>query len=457
MSRPALGIDVGLTGARAALVDADGRVLARSQMHPIPSNASGAEDPRSWYDALRQAAGDVVRDASESRPGSISVAGAGCRPVIVDEGLEPLLPARLAAHDTRARSQRVELARALGVPAEALADHAAPILLRWREHEPAAFRRAVVALDTTSFLVSRLTGEPAIDRITAADYLLPGIEALVPIPEPREPDAVAGPLTSPAAADLGLDPGIPVTVGTYDSYVDIDALGGQAHEGSLLLGTTMVVATGSRLEPGIVGDLRVVEAVGRRRLLAGWTSAAGGSIDWSRARFGAGDVAALAPGAGGLVALPYLAGERTPVWDVDARGAILGLTGATTALELERAVLDGVALSGRDIVERMRDAGHDPGRWRAGGGGVHHPAWLQAASDAMRAPIDAVDITGGVAAAVFGLRALGADPAVPVIRSVKPDPARADRFDRLYQLYGGLYRELARTMHELGELDRDHQ
>ena len=289
MSRPALGIDVGLTGARAALVDADGRILARSQMHRIPSDASGAEYPRSWFDGLRQAAGEVLRHAPESRPGSISVAGAGCRPVIVDERLEPLLPARLAAHDV-ARSQRAELAHTLGVPVEALADHAAPTLVRWREHEPAAFGRAVLALDTTSFLVCRLTGEPAIDRITAADYLLPATEPVVPIPQPREPDAIAGPLTSPAAADLGLDPGIPVTVGTYDSYIDIDALGGESGEGSLLLGTTMVVATGSRLEPGIAGDLRVVEAVGRRRLLAGWTSAAGGSIDWSQARFGAGDV-----------------------------------------------------------------------------------------------------------------------------------------------------------------------
>jgi xylulokinase len=456
MSRPALGIDVGLTGARAALVEADGRILARSEMHPIPSDASGAEDPRTWYDGLRRVVGEVLRHFSASQPGSISVAGAGCRPVLVDERLEPLLPARLAAHDV-ARSQRAELARTLGVPAGALADHAAPTLLGLRDHDPAAFRRAVFALDTTSFLISRLTGKPTIDRITAADYVLPGTEPLVPIPEPREPDAVAGPLTSTAAADLGLDQGIPVTVGTYDSWVDIDALGGRVGDNSLLLGTTMVLATGSQLEPGIAGDLRVVEAVGRRRLLAGWTSAAGGSIDWARSQLGAGDVAALEPGAGGLVALPYLAGERTPVWDADARGAIVGITSDTTNVELERAVLDGVALSGRDIVERMRAAGHDPGRWCAGGGGVHHPAWLQAASDALRAPIEAVDITGGVAAAVFGLRSLGADPAVPVIRSVEPDPARADRFDRLYQLYRGLSRDLIRTMHELSELDRYHQ
>jgi xylulokinase len=120
-------------------------------------------------------------------------------------------------------------------------------------------------------------------------------------------------------------------------------------------------------------------------------------------------------------------------------------------------MLDGVALSARDIVERMRAAGHDPDRWRAGGGGVHHAAWLQAACDALDRPIDAVDVTGGVAAAVFGLRSLGHEPVLPVLRSVEPDASNAGRFDRLYGLYRGLYSALAPTMHELGKLDEGHQ
>jgi xylulokinase len=447
----ALGIDVGLTGARAALVAADGRIVARSRTLGSPT-----EDPRGWYQQLRKAVAEVRDQAPDARPAIVTVAGAGCRPVLVDEQLQPLLPARLAAHDDRTGAQRAQLAQMLGVPAGELADHAAPKLLWWREHEPDAFRRAMLAVDTTGLLVGRLTGEPTIDRITASDYLLPGGERIVPIPEPREPDAISGTLTAQAAAELGLEAGIPVTVGTYDSYVDINALGGRSGDGRLLLGTTMVLATETDLEPGAADDLRVVEVV-RGRLLAGWTSAAGASIDWARDRFGSGDVSALAPGSGGLLALPYLAGERTPVWDAEARGAIVGLTAATTSAELERAILDGVALSGRDIAERLRGAGHDPGRWRSGGGGVHHSAWLQAASDALRAPIDAHDITGGVAAAVFGLRSLGADPAVPVVRTVEPDPVRADRYDRLYPLYRQLHPQLVETTHALGRLDRGHQ
>jgi len=451
MSGAALGIDVGLTGARAALVATDGRIVARSRTLGSPT-----EDPRGWYQQLLQAVAEVRDQAPDARTAVVTVAGAGCRPVLVNERLQPLLPARLAAHDDRTVAQRAQLAQMLGVQAGELADHAAPTLLWWREHEPDAFRRAALAVDTTGLLIGRLTGEPTIDRITAADYLVPGGEQIVPIPEPREPDAIAGELTAQAAVELGLEPGIPVTVGTYDSYVDIDALGGRSSEGSLLLGTTMVLATETDLEPGAAGDLRVIEAV-RGRLLGGWTSAAGASIDWARDRFGSGDVSALAPGSGGLLALPYLAGERTPIWDAEARGAIVGLTAATTSAELERAIMDGVALSGRDIAERLREAGHDPGRWQAGGGGIHHSAWLQAASDALRAPIHAHDITGGVAAAVFGLRSLGADPAVPVVRTVEPDPARADRYDHLYQLYRQLNPQLVETMHALGRLDRGHQ
>jgi xylulokinase len=430
MSDTALGIDLGLTGVRAALVETDGRIVARSRAPERPG-----DDPRGWYRQLRGCVADLLEQAPHARPEVVTVAGAGCRPVLVDRRLEALLPAPLAAHE--------------------LVDHAETTLRRWRDQQPDAYAVAAMAVDTTGLLVGWLTGTPTIDRITVADYLAPGGEPVVPIPAPREPRAIAGTLTGEAAGELGLAAGTPVTVGSYDSYVDIDALE-TAGSGTVLLGTTMVLTTETELEPGEHGDLRVVDLVGGCRL-GGWTSAAGGSIDWAGDRLRAGDVSALAPGAGGLLALPYLAGERTPVWDVRARGVIVGITGATTTAELERAMLDGVALSARDIVERMRAAGHDPKRWRAGGGGINHHAWLQATSDALSRPIDAFDITGGVAAAVFGLRALGADPAVPVLRTVEPDAGNAARFDRLSALYRGLYPALAEIMHGLGDLDDDHQ
>ena len=264
--------------------------------------------------------------------------------------------------------------------ASALIDHAAPVMHWWREHAPDAFNRAAYAIDATGFLVSWLTGHPVMDRITRDDYVLPGLDPPLPIPAAGEPLDVAGELGPTAAAALGLDVGVPIALGTYDSWVDLESLGGTSR---ILLGSTMILTTEARVGPGDAGDLRSVVLPGGERALSGWTSAAGSTIAWSHDRFGSEDVAGLEPGAGGLLALPYLAGERTPVWDPDARGAVVGLTTATSAAQLSRAFLDAVALSARDIAERMGALGHASARWRVGGGGIHDAAWLQATSDAL--------------------------------------------------------------------------
>ena len=130
----------------------------------------------------------------------------------------------------------------------------------------------------------------------------------------------------------------------------------------------------------------------------------------------------------------------------------MGLTTETSAAELGRAFLDAVALSARDIVERMRGVGHAPVRWRVGGGGIHDAGWLQATSDALSAKLDVVDVTGGVGAAVFALRAAGHDPSVPVERTVAPNPPAARRYDQLYPLYRELYAPLRATTRALAEL-----
>ena len=450
MSAVGLGIDVGLTGPRAALVRADGEVVGRSA---APVGAARA-DARTWPPAVAQ----TVREALASAPGhevaAVGVAAAGPQPILVDELLEPLLPAGLTALDRRPAAQRNRLAARAGVRPGELADHALPTLLWWREHEPEAVAAAAHALDATGYLVAWLTGRPAMDRITQADYVLAGVDPPVPIPAPTEPLAVAGPLRPEAASAIGVTAGVPVAVGTYDSWVDLESTGGESR---ILLGSTMVLATATEAAPGVAGDLRSVVLPGGARMLSGWTSAAGSTIAWARARFGGDGMAELLPGAGGLVAVPYLEGERTPVWDPDARGAVVGLTAATSSAELGRAFVDAVALSARDIVERMRGLEHRPTRWRAAGGGVHDSVWLQATSDALAAELDVVDVTYGVGAAAFGLRAAGHDLRLPLATTVSPRPEAADRYDRIYPLYRGMYPPLCSTMSALGALEEAYQ
>jgi xylulokinase len=152
--------------------------------------------------------------------------------------------------------------------------------------------------------------------------------------------------------------------------------------------------------------------------------------------------------------LPYLAGERTPVWDPHAGGVLVGLTLGTRRADLYRAFVDGIALSARDHVERMRAVGLEPARWRASGGGTLDETWLQATADAIGAPLDVVAHSGdAVGPAVLALRASGTDAVLPVVREVGPDPRRSVRFDELYDAYRELYPATASVLHRLARSD----
>jgi len=185
------------------------------------------------------------------------------------------------------------------------------------------------------------------------------------------------------------------------------------------------------------------------------------ALDWCAAMLGLqpGEtpvgVAALNPGAGGLLALPHLAGERSPLWDPLARGSIVGLTLQTTAAEVYRSILDAVALSARDLTERMAGEVPPPDRWRVGGGAVRNSAWLHATCDAVGKPFDVVDEPGGVAAAAFAQSARGHEPIPTVTWRLVPDMERHARFTTLFDMYRNQYPALAETMHLLGRLDNE--
>jgi xylulokinase len=439
----ALGIDVGVSAVRGAIVDADGRVLAaaRRELTTLLGRGRAEHDPREWLTG----AFAVGREASGRAGGHVDAVGVGAlgpAPVLVDAGLEPLTPALLFSLDRRAEEQRADL----GVTH----DHALPKLLWWQEHEPAIWRRAATALDATGFLVARLTGRPTMDAVTRLDYG----EAPLELPTPADPLAVAGGLNMDAAQQLGLAAGTPVATGTYDTYVDVAGVGAQKPgDGCVLLGSTLVVCRviDARVEcPG----LEVSSYPGEGLLLGGWTTTGGSSLSWFTRHLGRQpDVAELEPGAGGLVALPYLAGERTPVRDAQARGLMLGLTLETTFEELYRSLVDGVALSARDHAERLRGAGLLPARWLTGGGGARNEAWLRATADALGAPLDVVAGAGdAVGAAHLALRSIGVEPTRPVERRVEPDSGRAARFDALYEVYRTLHPQLADAMRRLDEL-----
>jgi xylulokinase len=428
---------------RAAVLDEDGRLLGASRRSLRPQLARGrAElDPAAWLNAVLDAGGEAARGCDGVEV--VAVCALGPAPLLVDASLEPLTPALLFSLDRRAEAECERLGTTH--------DHALPKLLWWREHEPAVWRRAASALDLTGFLVARLTGRAVQDSITRADYEHPTEAPPLPLPEPVDPLAQAGGLRVDAARALGLTVGTPVVAGTYDTYADIAAAGvRQPGDACVLLGSTLVIGR-AVAEPVECPGLEVSRYLGAGLFLGGWTATAGVALDWFRRELGAVDGAeSLEPGAGGLLALPYFAGERTPVWDPQASGVVVGLSLGTRRADLYRALVDGIALSARDLVERLEAVGLAPSRWRASGGGTHDETWLGATCDAVGAPLDVVEhAEKAVGPAVLALRAVGADVTLPVVREVTPDQARSARFDDLYAGFRELYRATAPVLHRL--------
>jgi xylulokinase len=411
------------------VLDSDGHLRGRA-VKPLETVITGPgraeHDPRAWLAGALETGCEAVAQAGRVDVVAVGIGALGPAPVLVDARLEPLTPALLFALDRRAEEQR----NRLGVSD----DHALPKLHWWRETDPERFGRAAWALDATGYLVSALTGEPTMDSITRAAYEHLGVDAGVGLPPPRPPLTSAGHLAPDAARKLGLSPATPVAVGTYDTYVDVAGCGVGPGDGCLLLGSTLAVyavVTGGAAGSG----LELTPYPGEGLLLGGTNAAAGSVLRWLAALLGgdeselAAAAAKLEPGSGGVLALPYLAGERVPFSDAGARGALVGLTFATGRAELVRAVVDALALAAVSVAERLPER---PG-WRASGGGCRNSAWLRATADALGAPIEVVQHAGeAVGPAILGLRSVGLEPPVRIAAQVEPFTENTRRFEELY-------------------------
>jgi xylulokinase len=454
----ALGLDVGISGARAAVVDERGARLGTGRSrcrHARRSRRVAEHDPGAWLVEIGAAARQAVERAGVSDVDAIAVGALGPAPVLLDADLRPLLPAPLFSMDPRAERYRGSI---VASGADVGPDHVRPRLLAWCETEPEAVARAAWAVDATGYIVGSLVGRPVIDRVTAADHEVEGAPSPVPMPDPEEPLAVAGVLNDDGAGLLGIRAGAPVAVGTYDTFVDVAALPSGPGDVAMLLGSTLVLgavtgARADRVPDGLRGSLHV----GPGAFVGGWTSTAGAALEWVGQALGGHDasaaletVAGREPGGDGLLAFPALAGERAPVWDPLASGALLGLTMSTDAPAIVRAVLDGVALSSLDLFDRLRPLTGDEPRVWVGGGGVRSGAWLHASADALGVPVRAArDLVDAGAAARFALRVAGVDAPPLRTETIEPDQARHERYRDLLPIYVSLYPASADAMHRL--------
>jgi gluconokinase len=197
-----------------------------------------------------------------------------------------------------------------------------------------------------------------------------------------------------------------------------------------------------------------------RALVGGATSEGGNVLAWCRRHLALpedGDALeaaldAVAPDGHGLTALPFLAGERSPGWRPEARAAVAGVSLATTAAEITRALLEGVALRLADIYDRLRPLAADDHVVVASGGALSHsPVWAQIVTDALGVSVALDDDVEASArgAALLALEALGAPVPVapPPLRVLRPAPERHARYRAARERQRRLYDNVVGFIH----------
>lgn len=442
-----IGLDVGTSGVKGVAIDEDGAVGAvAEEAYPLSAPHPGwaEQNPEDWWRASQRVLARLPQ-------GPVGLSGQMHGLVVLGEQDEVLRPAILW-NDQRTGAECAEIELRIGLDRlleltgnRALPGFTAPKLLWLRRHEPEVYARIRHILLPKDYVRFRLIGERTIDAADASGTLLFDVarrrwseevcEALeVPLdwlPSAHESPEVAT-AGDQAAGALGVGIAAPGAL-------------------SIVLGTSGVVFA---VLPRYEVDSRLhvfCHAVPGRWHAMGVMLSAAGSLAWLRDVVGT-EYAALdaeashwEAGVDGLLFAPYLAGERTPHVDPEARGAFTGLSFRHDRGALTRAVMEGVAFGLRDSLELLRELRVEASVGRVSGGGARSELWVRIVASALRLPIERMQLEEGAAygaallagihAGVFADAADAVERCVRVRETIEPEWDYEDTYARFRSLY----------------------
>ncbi len=499
--RCVLGIDVSTTGAKALLISETGPVIASATTeYPLltPRPNWSEQDPQTWWEATVSAIRTCLDKARSVTNSKIEVVGIGLSgqmhgSVFLDNHGKVLRPAILW-NDQRTELQCREITETIGFNKlieltfnRALAGFTAPKILWLRQNEPEVHARVSKVLLPKDYIRYRMTGEFATEVSDASGTLLFSVaerkwsqEMLQGLNIPREwlPDCfespeISGYISKESAKSMGLTEGTPIVGGGGDQAAG--AVGNgivQSGLASCVIGTSGVIfwhADKPAFDP--MGRLHsFCHAVPGKWHLMSVTLSAGGALRWFRNALCQNEIteaklkrtspyqiidqeaASVPAGSEGLIFLPYLAGERTPYADANARGAFLGLSLRHTKAHMARAVLEGVTMSLKDCLELGQELEVGTTKIYLSGGGAKSAYWQQLAADIFETEVARIGVDEGPAYGAAILAAVGVGlfnsveeacaKLIHTVDSKLPDSARSQVYRRLYALYQPLYRTL---------------
>ncbi len=509
-----LGMDYGTGGAKVCIIGAGGEVLGFSfEEYPFFHDHPGwsEHDPVLYWEIAcrltQRALAESRVDARQIR--GIAVSSALPSMVMVDAEHNPIHRAynlldRRATREVAWLKEHVGEDRLFQISGNRLEDHPTIVNLLWeKEHRPESFRQVWKALTIDGFITLKLTGKATLnvsaggfygvaynlrtlcfetevlDEIGLSPDLMPDLYACTDI---------VGEVTAEAAAQTGLAPGIPVAAGQVDCNAGY--LGaGSTQEGDLqcnlgTVGNFGLVFKDVDFSFSPVGRLMInfpYTVDSRTTYITVPTTMTGGqSIRYLRDAFSQVEVevervlgvssydllnleaAKVSLGSEGLIILPFLMGERTPIWDVYARGVVFGLSMNHSKGHLVRAMMEAVAYAMYDSFRLIQESGLEVNLPLVmNEGGAVSVLWRQIITDVFNVPIVLVKrrtgapfgdaILAGVATGIydgFGIAKEWAE----YIEPMEPDPANHERYMAYFELYKRIYEHVKEDFVDLARL-----
>ncbi|MFQ5445775.1 MAG: gluconokinase [Saprospiraceae bacterium] len=434
-----IGLDIGTTNAKAIAVSSDGRLLAaESASYPAVSPQTGYAEQDT--DVVVAACLKVLKKAvlCEGQLAGIAFSAAMHGVLPVDESGQPLSRCIIWA-DNRSSGYASQLKhstvgasiyRRTGTPLHSMS----PLCkIAWlRDHDPEVFQRAHKFVSIKEYLVFRLTGEWAVDYSLASATGLFDNAGLHWHPEALDfaglrPESLSTPVSPyhvfrtwlPGMAEkLDIEPGTPLIIGASDGCLaNLGELATEPGDAVITIGTSAALR--------VTQNKALVDKKGRifnYLLTAGWYVAGGASNNGGSAwqwlcddfmKTPLEEAARLAqsvnPGTDGLLFLPWLLGERAPIWNEAARGVFLGISGHHQQAHFCRAVLEGVVFNLFQIGKIVEESGAGIQRIYANGGFTKMPVWVQIVADVFGVEVVVRDNgdSSAFGAVLLGMKALG--------------------------------------------------
>jgi xylulokinase len=494
-----LGIDIGTSACKAALFAPDGRCEAQANeaydvYYPRPGWAE--QEPEEWWRAVCRALGSLRRGGADlSRVLAVGIDGQSWSaiPVAADGSVlcrTPIWTDTRAAGCCREMSAlcgETRLFEKSGNPVQPM--YTMPKVLWYKKELPEVYAKTDKILQSNSFIAFRLTGVPTQDPSQGYGWncydikknewdtalcrelgVRPGL-----LPDIAPCQQIIGAVTAQAAGLTGLPRGTPVAAGGLDAACGTLGAGvcspGETQEQGGQAGGMSICTDALHADRRLILGAHVVPG---QWLLQGGTVAGGAALGWFEREFGekerleAGknggssfaqldaEAEKIEPGSDGLVFLPYLAGERSPIWDLNAKGVFYGIDFTKTRAHFARAVMEGVAYALRHNLETAAAAGAEVSVLRAMGGSANSRVWTQIKADVTgkifevpssdTATALGAALLAGVGAGCYADCSDAVRQTVRVRRRHIPDESARAAYDGGYRVYRGLYENLKQQM-----------